>query len=632
MSEIIMSLLGSSYSKSDIRKCISKTSKTYKLSEKDVELIVMEMLTAKEGKMSEDLNLSINFVDEPYFVNIDDQKHLVVSDENQEYKNKDFKKSLFYKFPVLDENSEIPKSGPYRTSYQNMKYWHIQKSIKEQLPKLENTNWSNQTLSYSRNNVTAKHIVNCVVAPLLEKGLFPNKKINVVDTTGNIGMDSINFALEKFVSHVTTYEILENVYAMLVQNIKLYGLSDKITAINKRFEASTVGDILKDALVLIDPPYEVGNNATNFNLSIDSKPIYYVVQEILDQGAKCVILTMPKKYKYNYRFAKDNGQFVLIYQMGKINNKLFVVTRDKDAQGLGKFGDYYTVDYDETQLTWNGKVNFFACKSMLNKVERFVTKPINLKIDPQTKKKILIKIFGEKGVVYNGGANNINNLNIIETLKSHINTQESDQWGYGKSTDNFAKKNSNLLKFIDPTTSAPIGVYVDIGCGSGTDIEGMNKKFTIKESICIDIRDFRINKSASEFLDAKQVLNLPENYANIITIFHTLHHILDVTTITEYLKEIYRITAKDGYVLIKDHDIRLDADASNVDFEHAAYAVSSWKKGVQELLKNYDKIEPMIYYSSEEIINAMEKVGFILLYSGNMSKINCTYGAVFQKK
>ena len=322
--------------------------------------------------------------------------------------------------------------------------------------------------------------------------------------------------------------------------------------------------------------------------------------------------------------------------MGKINNKLFVITQVEDSAKLGKFGDYYTVDYDETQLTWNGKVNFFACKSMLNKVERFVTKPINFKIDPLTKKKILIKIFGEKGVVYSGGNNvnvnnvNVNNVNVIETLKSHINTQESDQWGYGKSTDNFAKKNSNLLKFIDPAVS--IDVYVDIGCGSGTDIEGMNKKFAIKESICVDIRDFRINKSASDFLDAKQVLNLPENYANVITIFHTLHHILDVTTIVEYLKEIYRITAKDGYVLIKDHDIRTETDASNVDFEHAAYAVSSWKKGLQELLKNYDKIEPMIYYSSEEIINAMEKVGFVLRYSGNMSKINCTYGAVFQKK
>ena len=44
--------------------------------------------------------------------------------------------------------------------------------------------------------------------------------------------------------------------------------------------------------------------------------------------------------------------------MGKINNKLFVITQVEDSAKLGKFGDYYTVDYDETQLTWNGKLIF----------------------------------------------------------------------------------------------------------------------------------------------------------------------------------------------------------------------------------------------------------------------------------
>ncbi len=294
-----------------------------------------------------------------YDKNIDDQAKNIVKFADQEYLSIDFTKKVVFRFPIFDENSYIPPV------FEKQKYYQIQKRIREELPKLENINWTNQTLSYARSNIVGKHIIECIIAPLYRKGLFGREgrirsPLKVVDATGNIGADSILFAMERFVSSVKVYEILPNVYDMLVNNIHLYGMDKKIQALNKRFDY----DVPKNSLVMIDPPYEADNNRGNFNLSIDNMPIYYVAQKVLDAGAACVILSMPRTYKYNTKFALDHDQHVSVYQMGKINNKMYLVCKLSDAERIGLVNFNYTlVTTDETQKMWNGKVNAYKCKS-----------------------------------------------------------------------------------------------------------------------------------------------------------------------------------------------------------------------------------------------------------------------------
>lgn len=339
---------GQTFDKNKIKDCIEKFSMEYNVP-------VMDIYDAVNTNLNKFAD-SPDFIDEPYNIKTDDQEKNKVPHAQQEYLSRDFTRYGASRFPVFDNNSQIPKK------FGKKPYWTVQKSIRESLITLKDQNWSNQTLSYARINTIGKHIVECIIHPLFKKGIFDKNNFVIVDATGNIGTDSITFAMEYFVSHVKTYEILPHVYNMLVKNIDLYGYNDKITALNKRFDY----DIPKRSLVIIDPPYETGNNADNFNLSIDKMPIYYVAQEVLNAGAAVVLLSMPKKYRYNAKFAQDFNHHVSVYQMGKVNNKMFLIMKHEDAFKAGlKDWNHTLVTTDETKKIWNGKkIDYNRCKTV----------------------------------------------------------------------------------------------------------------------------------------------------------------------------------------------------------------------------------------------------------------------------
>jgi len=336
---------------SDIEKCFLKTAKTHNISVEDVFDALKSYLY--EERYRGDFISPQDFYYRDYDPEVDDQSGNKVEFSKQEYLSRDFRKRVTHRFPVYDEYSTLPRK------FGKKQYWQVQKEIDRLLPKLENLNWTNQTLSYSRSNFVGKHIAACILGPLYNSGLF-GEYMKIVDVTGNVGADSIGFAMEEFVGHVKTYEILPKVYDMLVRNISLYGLGDKITAFNQRFDY----EVPEGSLVMIDPPYEADNNTGNFNLSIDTMPIFYVAQKVLDAGASCVLLSMPKTYKYNTKFAMDTGQHVSVYQMGNVNNKIFLVMKQANAKLIGLIDYNHTlITTDTSKKTWNGKTNFYACKS-----------------------------------------------------------------------------------------------------------------------------------------------------------------------------------------------------------------------------------------------------------------------------
>jgi predicted RNA methylase len=179
----------------------------------------------------------------------------------------------------------------------------------------ENKLWTNQLLSYMRNRKSFH-----LMLDIIRKNNI--NMTNVVDATANIGGDAIGFAMEPEVQHVKAYEIKHSVYDMLVKNIELYGLSDKIEAVCGPFDY----DVPIGSLVIIDPPFEKANSAkSHYNLSIDMMPIYAVVQKILEK-ANSVIITMPREYKYNKKYADDHNQQVKVYETSK-NVKIFLICK-----------------------------------------------------------------------------------------------------------------------------------------------------------------------------------------------------------------------------------------------------------------------------------------------------------------
>jgi len=348
-----VSIIAYAYNQSEdtIKSCITDTANKLNVNES---VVIDNIIGDADNIISS--KITGNFVYKDYDINVDDQHEITVGFSEQEYMNRDFTKLLRFRFPTLDENSEIPATFKYQ------RWWDINKSITDRLQSLRESNWTNQTLSYTRDSAIAKHIINCIIEPLYSKGLFGNVPITIIDATANIGGDAIAFALEKFIGKVIAYEISESTYEMLRNNIRLYGLENKIDSKNIRFDYN----VPEDSLVIIDPPYEsaYNENFKSFNLSIDSTPIYNVAKMCLDKGAKCVLLTMPKTYRYNAKFAIINHQNVTSYQMGTKNNKIFAVMRsdDGDKLKLHNFSSYKVVQ--SGALTKQGKVNPFKCKKI----------------------------------------------------------------------------------------------------------------------------------------------------------------------------------------------------------------------------------------------------------------------------
>ncbi len=292
-----------------------------------------------------------DFANEPYDLLVDDQKHLSIADDEQEYLSRDYSESILGRFPIFGENDIVPQitdeTGKMLTE-RSLANNYLRKVI----PTLVNTNWSNQTASYMRLNTIGKNIIDCIIKPAMQVNHLPSH-FRMVDATANVGGDSLRFAMCPFVTKVDSYEILPLVYNMLVKNVKLYGL-DKIKCHNSKFDYS-----VQDALVIIDPPYESGNNIGNFNLSIDNVPIYEVCGRCLREGALAVLLTMPKTFVYNLKYAVDNNQHVTAFRMASKNNKIFLIMPMKN-NNLTNFQSKQIVP-DKSITNKSGKANPWFC-------------------------------------------------------------------------------------------------------------------------------------------------------------------------------------------------------------------------------------------------------------------------------
>lgn len=227
-----------------------------------------------------------------------------VPNDEQEYLRRDYRKIMFTRFPQFGPTSVLPTKW---------KDWYSANGvIRKALVAGEGKYWTNQTLSYMRNRRSFEMI--------LVEVLRPNQVdfSTVIDATANIGGDAISFAIAG--STVRAYEVNGLVCEMLERNVALYSV--KVDVICGRFDY----DVPTGALVVIDPPFEQGNNETNLNLSIDDVPICEVAQRCLLAGAGHVLLTMPRDYAYNERYMVDNNQKVLCYETSK-NVKMFLISR-----------------------------------------------------------------------------------------------------------------------------------------------------------------------------------------------------------------------------------------------------------------------------------------------------------------
>jgi hypothetical protein len=284
-------------------------------------LAIMFAISGKRvlGGDDEEFNISNDpdFIEAPY-MNEDStyiEEGPFIADDKQEYLSRDYSRIMFSRFPMFRDGNDMAEwdGTPRETN----------DILRTALSKGRGKHWTNQTLSYMRNRKSFEVIYDDIIRRECID------ITNVVDATGNLGGDAISFAMLPEVKHVKVYEILPNVFKLLRNNIELYKLNDKIEAIDGRFDYN----VPNGSLVMIDVPYEKGNNAgddekPHFNLSIDTMPIGAVCNKVLDAGAANVLITVPRDYKYNLRFAQDTNQEVVVFRTHK-NVKIYLVRKNK---------------------------------------------------------------------------------------------------------------------------------------------------------------------------------------------------------------------------------------------------------------------------------------------------------------
>ena len=285
----------------------------------------------------------LDFEDKLYDEKIDDQAHLIIPEEEQTFMHKEYDKMVAFAYPKFDDTHEIPEK------YKDKKPEEINNIIEKEILKGRDKHWTNKSLSYMRKDIQGKRLINCVFLPNIKKILkkeVEEHKIEFVDTTANIGGTSLHFALLPIVKHVKSYDLDGSAIDMLKNNVKLYGYEKKFTILNKRFDM----EIPKNAVVSIDPPYEKGNNATNFNLSIENRPIYYVVEDILNKGAAIIFLETPSEFKYNYKFANDKKQFITVYTIPTKRIKIYMICKNDLMISEENFKSYNIIKdpYDDS--------------------------------------------------------------------------------------------------------------------------------------------------------------------------------------------------------------------------------------------------------------------------------------------
>jgi SAM-dependent methyltransferase len=317
------------------------------------------------------------------------------------------------------------------------------------------------------------------------------------------------------------------------------------------------------------------------------------------------------------------------------------------------------VKYGNRSIRIEGKTqaNYYKEKGIDKKLRKLSLPPILTIIDPDTgfkdeiplhtidaervsvlylkKQEKLVPNFMPCRVIYNKDSHSIaqkitrdrrKNTSTKELLQSFYKTHMTEEtWSTNK---NVNAKYYEWFTTYTKTFEHPS--YVDIGCGSGKDGSLISKEIHASTIICADVKDSRTFEAKSIvflLIQEDQPLDIESDTIDIVTLFHTIHHMEDAES---RLKDIYRILVTGGLLIIKDHNVQTQTDADNVTFEHFVYSIGEGEASPNDE-ETYRDILPMFYYSADNVSNFLVGIGFEKLYMHAYNNATKTYNAVFKK-
>jgi SAM-dependent methyltransferase len=155
----------------------------------------------------------------------------------------------------------------------------------------------------------------------------------------------------------------------------------------------------------------------------------------------------------------------------------------------------------------------------------------------------------------------------------------------------------NIKSHIKSNKSAPITSILDFGGNVGTTAMVIGRKIlklSKENTLVVDIDDWSGNKWTPRdditFHLTSNMKDIPDDSIDLITCFHTLHHIAG-DDYPHILKQFYRILSPNGRVVLFEHNCSHDKWAGLIDLEHAFYDVVISKK------ISYDKFVQTDHYA-----------------------------------
>ena len=251
------------------------------------------------------------------------------------------------------------------------------------------------------------------------------------------------------------------------------------------------------------------------------------------------------------------------------------------------------------------------------------------------------RIIGEK---YTTGEKFLDKMMKIYKFKA-----KNKKWGnITHRPDISSKFNDKILNRLNMLHKD--STVVDYGCGDGHMLDYF-KYYPIKNTICVDVDDYRTYARDSRFIknNTRMVLDteLKNNSIDLVMALQSLHHIEfdgDGMEFIHRLKftinNIIKKIKPGGYLLIREHDVRRDDDLYPVLFEHLLYEMielenkSMIYSELNKWINNYHFVHKGWYFSKHFMNQVIEKNGMVLLETEYKKGINPSriYNSLYIKK
>jgi ubiquinone/menaquinone biosynthesis C-methylase UbiE len=181
------------------------------------------------------------------------------------------------------------------------------------------------------------------------------------------------------------------------------------------------------------------------------------------------------------------------------------------------------------------------------------------------------------------------------------------------SLDRGTRRSAKIAKLLKNNKKLNIETFLDYGCGNGEFTKSISTTLKLNpENVhCADIIEYPSIHELQFTKIQNNIVALPDNYFDLITVFMVLHHIQEEFQITA-IRELYRMLKPGGILIIREHDSPIRQKEKEefkqvLDVVHDIYdyiidSEISWKNK-EEYYSNYKSVK--------EWDNLMINAGFI---------------------